>query len=38
MTILRGKVKVEDGRLLGDPMGQYLYRKIPDEIRSKPLL
>ncbi|MBI4190484.1 MAG: amidohydrolase family protein [Betaproteobacteria bacterium] len=39
MTILRGKVKVEDGRLLGDPKdGQYLYRKIPDEIRSRPLL
>ncbi|MBI3069149.1 MAG: amidohydrolase family protein [Betaproteobacteria bacterium] len=39
MTILRGKVKVEDGRFLGDPKdGQYLFRKIPDEIRSGPLL
>ncbi|MBI4192568.1 MAG: amidohydrolase family protein [Betaproteobacteria bacterium] len=39
MTILRGKVKVEDGRFLSDPKdGQYLYRKIPDEIRSRPLL
>ena len=39
MTILRGKVKVEDGRFLGDLKdGQYLYRKIDDEIRSRPLL
>ncbi|MBI4190418.1 MAG: amidohydrolase family protein [Betaproteobacteria bacterium] len=39
MTILRGKVKVEDGRFLGDPKdGQYLLRKIPDDIRSSPLL
>ncbi|MBI3069250.1 MAG: amidohydrolase family protein, partial [Betaproteobacteria bacterium] len=39
ITILRGKVKVEDGRFLGDPKdGQYLFRKIPDEIRGSPLL
>ncbi len=39
MTILRGKVKVEDGRFLGDPKdGQYLLRKIPDDIRSGPRL
>ena len=34
MTILRGKVRVENGRFLGDPKdGQYLYRRISDEIR-----
>jgi hypothetical protein len=39
MTILRGKVKVENGRLLGNPNdGQYLYRKIADEIRQSPAL
>jgi dihydropyrimidinase len=39
MTILRGKVKVENGRLLGDLNdGQYLYRKISDEIRQSPAL
>jgi len=37
MTILRGKIVVENGRLdasLGD--GQFLPRKIPDAIRSRP--
>jgi dihydropyrimidinase len=39
MTILRGEVKVEGGRFLGDvPQGQYLHRKIPEDIRSRPLL
>ncbi|MDB5921696.1 MAG: Dihydropyrimidinase [Betaproteobacteria bacterium] len=39
MTMLRGKVVVENGRFLGEPTdGQYLYRKIPDEIRARPLL
>lgn len=39
MTILRGKVKVEDGRFLGDAGdGQYLFRKIAEEIRGSPLL
>jgi dihydropyrimidinase len=39
MTVLRGKVKVENGRLLGDPSdGEYLYRKISDEIRHGPSL
>ena len=39
MTILRGKVKVEDGRFLGEPTdGQYLLRKVPEDIRSGPLL
>lgn len=39
MTILRGKVKVEDGRFLGDAGdGRYLFRKIAEEIRGSPLL
>jgi dihydropyrimidinase len=39
MTILRGKVVVAAGRFLGDPKdGQYLYRHIPEEIRSRPQL
>jgi dihydropyrimidinase len=39
MTILRGKVMVEAGRFLGEPTdGQYLYRRIPEEIRSRPML
>src|SRR5262249_30395193 len=36
-TILRGKVMVESGKLLADLSdGQFLPRKIPDEIRSRP--
>ncbi|MBI4182366.1 MAG: amidohydrolase family protein [Proteobacteria bacterium] len=39
MTILRGKVVVEDGQFLGDPRdGQYLKRRIPEEIRSRPAI
>jgi dihydropyrimidinase len=39
MTILRGKVKVENGRFLGELKdGQFMYRKIADDIRSRPLL
>ena len=39
MTILRGKVVVEAGRLLGEPTdGKYLHRKIPEEIRRGPML
>ena len=37
MTILRGKIVVENGQFhanLSD--GQFLPRKIPDEIRSRP--
>jgi hypothetical protein len=37
MTILRGKVVVEGGQFhasLND--GQFLSRKIPDDIRSRP--
>ena len=37
MTILRGKVMVENGKFLGAPSdGKYLKRKIPAEIRSGP--
>jgi dihydropyrimidinase len=36
-TILRGKVAVENGSFLAAPSdGQFLPRKIPDEIRSRP--
>jgi dihydropyrimidinase len=35
LTVMRGKVVVEDGRFMGEPEdGQYLYRKISEEIRS----
>lgn len=34
MTILRGKVVVENGKFLGDPRdGKYLLRRIPDSVR-----
>jgi dihydropyrimidinase len=37
MTILRGKVVVENGQFLANLSdGQFLPRKIPDEIRSRP--
>ena len=36
-TILRGKVVVEDGAFHGDlKHGQFLKRKVADEIRSRP--
>ena len=39
MTILRGKIMVDSGKFLGDLKdGQYLYRTIPEEIRTRPLL
>ncbi|OJU26591.1 MAG: hypothetical protein BGN89_20550 [Alphaproteobacteria bacterium 64-6] len=39
LTMLRGTVKVEDGRYLGKPGdGEYLKRKIPSEITAGPLL
>ena len=35
MTILRGKVVVEDDQFLGDMAdGQWIHRSIPDEIRA----
>ena len=35
LTVLRGKVVVEDGAFLGEPTdGQFLFRKIADEILS----
>jgi len=37
MTVLRGKVVVENGQFLANLNdGQFLSRKIPDEIRSRP--
>jgi dihydropyrimidinase len=39
LTVLRGKIVIENGQFLGDPKdGQYLFRKIPDEIRSGAML
>lgn len=39
LTMLRGTVKVEDGRYLGKPGdGEYLKRKIPSEITAGTLL
>jgi dihydropyrimidinase len=36
-TILRGKVVVDGGAFHGDLKdGQFLPRKVPDEIRSRP--
>ncbi|HEX2941811.1 MAG TPA: dihydropyrimidinase, partial [Rhodopila sp.] len=37
MTVQRGKVVVEDGKLLADTNdGQFLPRRIDDAIRSRP--
>jgi dihydropyrimidinase len=37
VTILRGKVAVENGAFHGDLKdGQFLKRKVADEIRSRP--
>src|SRR5215831_3119396 len=39
MTVLRGKVAVAGGQLLAAPSdGQFVPRKIPDEIRTRPAL
>lgn len=39
LTVLRGKVVVDDGKFLGDLKdGQYLYRRIAEEIRGGALL
>jgi dihydropyrimidinase len=39
LTVLRGKIVVDDGRFFGDAKdGRYLFRKISDEIRSGPML
>lgn len=39
MTILRGKVAVENGALLANPAsGQWLPRRIPEEVRRGPAL
>jgi dihydropyrimidinase len=37
LTMLRGKIMVENGAFLGDLRdGQFLPRKVPEEIRSRP--
>ncbi|MFN4088367.1 MAG: amidohydrolase family protein [Alphaproteobacteria bacterium] len=37
MTVLRGKVVMEDGRFLGAPSdGRWLERRIPEAIRTRP--
>jgi dihydropyrimidinase len=39
MTILRGKIVVENGAFSGDLKdGQFQSRKVPDEIRTKPVV
>jgi len=39
VTVLRGKVMVENGQFFGDESdGKYIARKIPDAIRSGPML
>jgi dihydropyrimidinase len=37
MTILRGKIVVENGAFTGDLNdGQFLIRRVPEEVRSRP--
>jgi dihydropyrimidinase len=37
LTMLRGKIMVENGNFHGDPKdGQWLPRKVPEEIRARP--
>jgi dihydropyrimidinase len=37
VTVLRGKVMVEGGQFFGDPKdGQFLPRKVADEMRARP--
>ena len=37
MTILRGKVMVEDGAFHGEPVdGKYLKRAVPEAVREGP--
>ena len=39
LTMLRGKIVVENGNFTGDLKdGQFLSRKVPDEIRTRPAL
>jgi dihydroorotase-like cyclic amidohydrolase len=39
LTVLRGKIVVEDGRFSAEPSdGQYLYREISDGIRGAAML
>jgi hypothetical protein len=37
--MLRGKIVVDGGAITGDPQrGQFLPRKVPEEIRTRPAL
>jgi dihydropyrimidinase len=39
LTVMRGKIAVEDGKFTADLNdGQYLFRKISEEIRSGAML
>ena len=39
MTILRGKIVVEENVFMGEPAnGQFIPRKIPDSVRSRPVI
>ena len=39
MTLLRGKVMVEDGQFYGDLSdGKYVKRAVPESIREAPVL
>jgi dihydropyrimidinase len=39
ITILRGKTVVEDGAFTGDLKdGKFLLRKVPEEIRTRPMV
>ena len=39
MTMLRGKIVVENGTFTGDLNdGQFLPRRVPEEIRTRPMV
>ncbi len=39
LVMLRGKIVVDGATFLGDPKdGQFLPRKVPDEVRSRPVV
>jgi dihydropyrimidinase len=37
-TILRGKVMVDDGRLVGEPDGRWLRRKVDPDVLTRPVV
>jgi dihydropyrimidinase len=39
LTMLRGKIVVENGAFVGDLKdGQFLLRNVPDEVRARPVV